>query len=129
MPIEKHREETSVVAAVVDVLDAGQRVLLDRIELLSVEARAAGSNALASLAFLLAGLGLLLIGWVAINAVAVVLLAPLWSHAAAIGLVAAVNLVAGATALALARRRGASASPTRAAARADAHTANGGTVG
>lgn len=94
-----------MAAAIVDVLDAGQRVLLDRIELLSLEARAAGAGALASLAFLLCGLGLLLVGWVAANALAIVLIARTWSPAEGIALVAGVNLAAGTAALVLARRR------------------------
>jgi hypothetical protein len=129
IPIEKQREETSVVAAVVDVLDAGQRVLLDRIELLSVEARAAGSTALTSFAYVLFGLGLLLVGWVATNALAIVLIARIWSHAEAIGLVAVVNLAAGTAALLLARRRG-ERSRVEPQSRPHAHgKANGGTVG
>ncbi len=127
IPVEKRRaEETSVLGAVVDVLDAGQRVLLDRIELLSVEARAAGSGALASLAFVLCGVGLLLVGWVAANALAVVLLARVWSHAEGIGAVAGFNLLAGAIALVLARRRSERLVPKPDRNDHDAATANGG---
>lgn len=110
---KQHAEESSVIGAVVDVFDAGQRVVLDRIELLSVEARAAGSNALASLAFLLFGLGLLLVGWVAANALAIVLIARVWSHAEGIAVVAGVNLLAGIIALLRARRRGSDVLPGR----------------
>lgn len=127
--VDKQREETSVVAAVVDVLDAGQRVLLDRIELLSVEARAAGTNVLASLAFMLCGLGLLLVGWVATNALAIVLLARIWDHAMAIGIVAAVNLLAGAIALLIAKRRGKEVLPSHAGDAQPAPATNGGSAG
>lgn len=109
MPMEKRGEETSVLGAVVDMLDAGQRVILDRIELLSIEVRAAGSSALASVVFVLCGLGLLLVGWVAANALAVVLIARTWSSAEGLGIVAGVNLVGGTIALLLARRRAAAA--------------------
>ncbi|MBY0275488.1 phage holin family protein [Candidatus Binatia bacterium] len=103
-----------MIGAVVDVLDAGQRVILDRIELLSIEVRAAGSSALASLAFVLFGLGLLLVGWVAGNALAVVLIARIWSSAEGLAVVAGVNLAGGALALLLARRRAtAAAAPAR----------------
>lgn len=127
IPIEKRSEETSVLGAVVDVLDAGQRVLLDRIELLTVETRHAGSSALASLAFLLCGLGLLLVGWVAANALAIVLIARVWSPAEGIAIVAGVNLLAGTIALLIARRRGENVIPARAANDHEAaHAANGG---
>lgn len=107
--VEKRSEETSVLGAVVDVLDAGQRVILDRIELLSIEVRAAGSSALASLIFVLCGLGLLLVGWVAANALAVVLIARIWTSAEGLAAVAGVNLAGGALAVLLARRRAATA--------------------
>lgn len=127
---KQHAEESSVIGAVVDVFDAGQRVVLDRIELLSVEARAAGSNALASLAFLLCGLGLLLVGWVATNALAIVLIARIWSPAEGIAVVAAVNLLAGTIALLVARRRGSVVLPGRGTNDHDAAGAsNGGATG
>jgi hypothetical protein len=126
IPIEKRADEPSMLGAVVDVLDAGQRVILDRIELLAVEVRAAGSSALASLAFVLCGLGLLLVGWVAANALAVVLIARVWTHAEGIGIVAAVNLVAGAIALLLARRGSSGAAPARSANHHDAPAASNG---
>lgn len=94
-----------MIAALVDVLDAGQRVLLDRVGLLSIETRAALANTLASLALLLFGLSLVLVGWIAGNAVAILLLARSWSQAAAIALAAVVNLIVGGGALWLARRR------------------------
>ena len=106
IPIERRADEPSVASAIVEVLDAGQRVVLDRIELLALEARAAGAGAIASLAFLMCGLGLLLVGWVAANALVIVLIARTWTPAEGIALVAGVNLAAGAVALVLARRRG-----------------------
>jgi hypothetical protein len=126
IPIEKRAEEPSMLGAVVDVFDAGQRVILDRIELLAVEVRAAGSSALASLAFVLFGLGLLLVGWVAANALAVVLIARVWSHAEGIGIVAVVNLLAGAIALLLARRGGRTSVPASSANHQDATAASNG---
>jgi len=97
--------DVSLIESVIDVVEAGQRVLLDRIELLSLEARAMASDAAASLGLMLAGLGLLLVGWLALNVCVVLTLGPLWSHAHATGLVAAVDVALGALALALARRR------------------------
>jgi len=94
-----------VIAAVVDVLDAGQRVILDRVELAMIEAKAAVANTLASLALLLFGLGLLLVGWVGANVVGVLILARSWTNAQAVALAALVNLVAGGLALILAKRR------------------------
>ena len=115
-----------MIGAVVDVFDAGQRVVLDRIELLSVEARAAGSSALSSLAFLLFGLGLLLVGWVATNALAIVLIARIWSPAEGIAVVAGVNLLAGTIALLIARRRGGDVLPGRSTNDHDAAGASNG---
>lgn len=103
---EKTRD-VSLIESVIDVVEAGQRVLLDRIELLSLEARAMASDAVASLGLLLAGLGLLLVGWLALNVCIVLALGPLWSHAQATALVAAIDVALGAGALALARRRSA----------------------
>jgi hypothetical protein len=103
---EKVRD-VSLVESVIDVIEAGQRVLLDRIELLSLEARAMASNAVASLGFLLAGLGLLLVGWLAVNVCVVLTLGPLWSYARATALVAGIDVALGVTALVLARRRAA----------------------
>jgi len=101
---EKARD-VSLIESVIDVVEAGQRVLLDRIELLSLEARAMASDAVASLGLLLAGLGLLLVGWLAVNVCVVLTLGPLWSYAQATALVAAFDVALGAGALALARRR------------------------
>ena len=127
IPIERRADEPSVASAIVEVLDAGQRVVLDRIELLALEARAAGAGAIASLAFLMCGLGLLLVGWVAANALVIVLIARTWTPAEGIALVAGVNLAAGAVALVLARRRGTSMLPARINPRHDAaEAANGG---
>jgi len=103
-PVEKPRDE-SLIKSVVDVVEAGQRVLVDRLELLSLEARILVRDATATLALLMTGLGLLLAGWVALNVFAVLSLATYWGHARATAVVAAADLVAGAVALALARRR------------------------
>lgn len=103
---EKVRD-ASLVESVIDVIEAGQRVLLDRIELLSLEARAMASNAVASLGLLLAGLGLLLVGWLAVNVCVVLTLGPLWSYARATALVAGIDVALGVAALVLARRRSA----------------------
>ena len=105
-PAEKEREETSLIAAVVDVLDAGQRVLIDRIELAVVEARVGAGTALTSFALVLFGLALLLVGWIAANAVGILFLERYWARAEAISVAALVNFVAGGVALLLARRRG-----------------------
>lgn len=113
IPIDRPSGEPTVAAAIIDVLDAGQRVVLDRIELLSLEARAAGAGALASLAFLLCGLGLLMVGWVAANALVIVLIARTWTPAEGIALVSGVNLAAGGIALVLARRSRTGVLPAR----------------
>ncbi len=97
--------DVSLIESVIDVVEVGQRVLLDRIELLSLEARAMASGAVASLGLLLAGLGLLLVGWLAVNVCVVLTLGPTWSYARAAGLVAAIDVALGGAALALARRR------------------------
>lgn len=128
MPIEKRAEETSVLGAVVDVLDAGQRVLLDRIELLSIEFRAAGASALSSLVLVLCGLGLLLVGWVAASGLAVVLIGRIWSSAEGLAVVAGVNVMGGAVALLLARRRAKTAVPGRITKEHDAERASEGGV-
>ncbi|MEW6268117.1 MAG: hypothetical protein AB1689_02320 [Thermodesulfobacteriota bacterium] len=94
-----------MIAAVVDVLDAGQKVLLDRIDLAWVEGRAMVASTMTSVALLIAGLAFLLVGWCALNAVGVLLLSNTFLLPQAIALVAAVNIVAGAAALMLARRQ------------------------
>ncbi|HEY8517646.1 MAG TPA: hypothetical protein VIS07_19230 [Candidatus Binatia bacterium] len=97
--------DDSLIAAVVDVFDAGQRVLLDRIDLAWVEGRAMVAGTVTSLALLIAGLAFLLVGWCALNAASVLVLSRTLSLPQAIGLIAAVNVVAGAVALALALRQ------------------------
>lgn len=127
-PAEKH-EDASLIESVVDVLEAGQRVLLDRLELLSVEARLLISSSVASLVLLLGGLALLLVGWVAANVFVILTLAPYWNHAQATALVAGVNLAFGVIALMIARRRAASGvqgEPARVAP--DTHGTQGGSV-
>lgn len=129
IPIERRSEEPSVAAAIVEVLDAGQRVLLDRMELLSLEARAAGAGALTSFALLMCGLGLLLVGWLAANALVIVLIARTWSPAEGIALVAGVNLAAGGITLVLARRQSTSMLSARSNTDHDAaRAANGGST-
>jgi hypothetical protein len=96
-----------LIAAVVDVLDAGQRVLLDRMELAVIEVRAGARSAVASFALVLAGLALLLVGWVASNIVGVLLIEPHLTRAQAIAIAALVNFVVGGIALLLARPRAA----------------------
>jgi hypothetical protein len=103
-PIEK-REESSLIESIVDVVEAGQRVLVDRIELLSVEARLLATSSLTSLAFVFAGLGFLLVGWVAANIFVVLTLARFWNQEHAVALVAVVNVLAGGLALGAAKRR------------------------
>lgn len=105
-PAEKQRDDTSLIAAVVDVLDAGQRVLIDRVELALVETRAGARSALTSFALVLFGIALLLVGWVATNAVGVLYLERYCARPQAIGVAALVNFVAGGIALLLARRNG-----------------------
>jgi hypothetical protein len=105
-PAEKQRDDTSLIAAVVDLIDAGQRVLIDRIELALVETRAGARGALTSFALLLFGLALLLVGWVAANAVGVLYLEQYWARPQAIAAAALVNFVAGSVALLLARGSG-----------------------
>ncbi len=118
-----------MAAAIVEVLDAGQRVLLDRMELLSLEARAAGAGALTSFALLMCGLGLLLVGWLAANALVIVLIARTWTPAEGIALVAGVNLAAGGIALVLARRQSTSMLSARSNTDHDAaRAANGGST-
>lgn len=97
--------DDSLIAAVVDVLDAGQKVLLDRIDLAWVEGRAVVASTLVGFALVIVGLAFLLVGWCALNAVGVLVLSNTFLLPQAIGLIAAVNLAAGAVALVLARRR------------------------
>jgi len=104
IPAEKQRADTSLVAAVVDVLDAGQRVVLDRIELALVEARATARGAVTSIALAIAGIGMLLVGWIAANAVGVLFLERYLTRAQAFGVAALVNFAVGGGALLLARR-------------------------
>lgn len=105
-PAENRHEDPSLITAVVDALDAGQRIVLDRIELAVVDASAGARSALASFALVLAGLGLLLVGWIATNAVGILILDQYLTSSAAIGAAAVVNFLFGAAALLLARRRG-----------------------
>jgi hypothetical protein len=97
--------DESLITAVVDVLDAGQKVVLDRIDLAWVEGRAAVATLATALVMALLGLAFLLVGWCALNACAVLLLAGILTTPQAVGVVAAVNLAVGGVALLLARRR------------------------
>lgn len=117
-PAEKPRDE-SLLESVVDVVEAGQRVVVDRLELLSLEARVLVRDAATSLALLLSGLGLLLAGWVALNVFMVLILAGRWGYAPATALVASFDLIAGASALLVARRRASGRGPRARASHAE----------
>ena len=124
-PAEKQRDDTSLIAAVVDLIDAGQRVLIDRIELALVETRAGARSALTSFALVLFGLALLLVGWLATNVVGVLYLERYWARPQAIAVAALVNFVAGGIALLLARR---SSTAVDDDSGNDGRTAAGGTI-
>lgn len=97
--------DESLLTAVVDVLDASQKIVLDRIDLAWIEGRSAATALATALVLALLGLAFLLVGWCALNACAVLLLAGVLTTAQSLGVVAGVNLVVGAIALVLARRR------------------------
>jgi hypothetical protein len=104
-PAERQPDDGSLIAAVVDVLDAGQRVLVDRLELAIIETRAGARSAAMSMAFVVTGLGLLLLGWVATNAVGILLLGKYLTEVQAFAVAALVNFAAGGGALLMARAR------------------------
>ncbi len=95
----------TLLTAVVDVLDAGQKIVLDRIDLAWIEGRATATALATALVLALLGLAFLLVGWCALNACVVLLLAGVLTTAQSLGLVAGVNFAVAAVALVLARRR------------------------
>jgi hypothetical protein len=96
----------SVGTALASVMEEGQRVVVDRIDLALLEARMMVSQAVQAFSFALVGVLLLAGGWIALNWALAVLLAVYVSGTFALFTVAAVHIVLGAIVLLLARRRG-----------------------
>ena len=100
---EKYSQR-SVVESLIDVIEAGHRVIVDRIDLGRVEA----SEALADLVREIGGYGVaivfLLFGWLALQAAAVAALTPRIGLPPSLAGAAGVNLLAGVVVLALTRR-------------------------
>jgi hypothetical protein len=105
--LAESERESSLVEALSRVMEAGQRVLVDRVELVVVEARSAlqamaGDAALAGFAVLF----LLLPAWLCALALAALWLGARWSLEASLAALALAQLALGAGLLAwIARRR------------------------
>jgi len=97
--------EPSPIAVVVRAVEAGQRMVLDRVELMQLEVKQSLKSAGQAAGFAAAGGSALLLGWVAVAAGLVVLLnlvLPLW---AAFGLVGVVHMAAGGALLMVAMKK------------------------
>jgi hypothetical protein len=89
--------EATLTSALEHVLEASQRVILDRMDLLRLEAEEDIVNSLRGGSFAATGLVLVLGGWLFLMVLAVHLLDGVMSHAASLGLVASGHLILGGT--------------------------------
>ncbi len=88
--------EASVATALTHVIEAGQQVILDRIELVRLDAREMLERALRASVFFAAGTLFVIGGWAAIMAMAVILLDRALPLSASLALVGVVNGAIGA---------------------------------
>jgi hypothetical protein len=104
-PEETQPQEVPISEAAWDVVEAGQRVLLDRIELLALESRRAAVWAERQVVLCLLAVLLLATAWIAINGAAVLVLRRYISLVGAGGAAAIANALLGGALLAWAWRR------------------------
>lgn len=93
-------KDPAIGEAAWDVVEAGHRVLLDRIEILILELRQAAVSAQRQAVLSLVAVVLLTTAWIALNGAAVLVMREHLSSVAAGGLTAAINAVLGISLLA-----------------------------
>lgn len=98
-------EDRPIGEAAWDVIEAGHRVLLDRIELLVLEARQAVDVAQRRAALFLLAVVVLAAGWIGVNGTVALALEGLLSRVAIAGLLTALNVILGVALLTWAWRR------------------------
>ena len=99
------RPVPSVTDSLDRVVDAAQKVMADEVSLLGVEVSSGISTAIRSSIMLLLGTVLLAIGWVLVLMTAFEALAPRSGNFAALGVLAACNLVLGMVLFLIGRRQ------------------------
>ena len=101
-----HRPEVPLGEAAWDVVEAGQRVIVDRLELLLLEVREATTRLEQQVFISILAVALLATAWVTLNWTAIVGLSEYMARVAAGGIVATVNAVLAVAMLLWARQRG-----------------------
>ncbi len=99
-PNPVHEEEVSTASALAHVFEAGQRVVIDRIDLALLEARFVADRSIRGALLLGLGAFLAAVGWCALSAVAILLLAPRLEMIVSLAIVGAANGSLGAVCLA-----------------------------
>jgi Putative Actinobacterial Holin-X, holin superfamily III len=97
--------EPSFVDAVLRVIEAGQRLVLDRIDLARLDVARLASRAVRGTALVAIGAVLIVGGWFATLALAVLCLRPYLSPTASLAILAAATIVAGGASMAIGLRR------------------------
>jgi hypothetical protein len=95
--LDHGEREPSLVDALTRVVDAGQRVLVDRFDLARLDVQRVASRGLRSMAWLLVGAFVVCAGWLALCGAAVSVLGAYVTLPASLALVGLVNLAAGGT--------------------------------
>jgi len=97
--------EPSLVEAITRVVDAGQRVLVDRFDLARLDVQRIASRGLRSVAWLMVGAFVLCAGWLALSGAAVFVLRFYMTLPASLALVGVANLAGGGVLIAMGARR------------------------
>jgi hypothetical protein len=103
--LDHGEREPSLVDALTRVVDAGQRVLVDRFDLARLDVQRLASRGLRSMAWLLVGAFVVCAGWLALCGAAVVVLQAWVTVPASLTLVGLANVGAGAALVAAGTRR------------------------
>lgn len=94
---QQHHYESSLVDALTRGIEAGQRLIIDRIELLRLDALELLGRAERGGLLIVFGAMLAMVGWIGIGAAVVVWLTAYLTPAASAAIVGAIHLAAGAT--------------------------------
>ena len=93
--LNQGEREPSLVEAIGRVVDAGQRVLVDRFDLARMDVQRIASRGLRSVAWLVVGAFAVSAGWLAFSAAAVVVLRAYLVLPASLAIVGVINVAAG----------------------------------
>ena len=96
MPAHRLTPEPDLLQATIEVLEAGQDVVVNRIELLRAELRDDVEDILLGSALVIAGVGIFALGYLSLLASAVWALAVLWSPVGALALAGLLHALVGA---------------------------------